>query len=383
MSASVVTFANLGEKTNLKTAGILPVINTFIEKKELTQVICQINKNFHFPNTSSAIPWPYRYVMRILEKLSGLSLERTRRMLSDNFVRWKLQKTDIVFFHPAARFGKAIRKAKKNGSIVVGVATVAHPLFDEKNFENEYKKFGIPFYNPIFRELNVTVGLLDYVITYSDFVSSTYIEKGFPAERIFVAYSDIPLSPIVERETNDSVFKVLYVAHTDLRKGLHYLLDAWSGLQLPGAELVVVGGFEEIPEIVKKQYENTIRHNPSIRWVGYTEDTGRYYGDASIFVFPSLSEGNSKVVMEAMAYGLPVVTTTAAQSIVEDGKSGFVVPVRDANALKEKITYLYNNRKAALQMGQEARRAMENKKPFGEAVFEIYQEILKREGRRL
>ena len=111
-------------------------------------------------------------------------------------------------------------------------------------------------------------------------------------------------------------------------------------------------------------------------------DPAPYYKEASIFVLPSLSEGNPRVVMEAMAHGLPVITTTNAQSVVEDGKSGFVVPIRDIAALKEKIAYLYNHRDTAEKMGQEARKVMENKKPFGEAVFEISQEILRREGKR-
>jgi len=79
--------------------------------------------------------------------------------------------------------------------------------------------------------------------------------------------------------------------------------------------------------------------------------------------------------MEAMACGLPVITTENAQSIVEDGKSGFVVPIRDINALEEKIRYLYYNREVAEKMGKEAHKTMEHKKPFGEDAYKIYKEI--------
>jgi alpha-maltose-1-phosphate synthase len=100
-------------------------------------------------------------------------------------------------------------------------------------------------------------------------------------------------------------------------------------------------------------------------------------------VFPSLTEGFGRVTLEAMACGIPVITTENARGIVEDGKTGFVVPIRDAKALAEKIQYLYDNREIASEMGRQARLAVEKKKPFGEAVYEIYQEILKREGKSL
>ena len=96
-------------------------------------------------------------------------------------------------------------------------------------------------------------------------------------------------------------------------------------------------------------------------------------------VFASLTEGFGRVTLEAMASGIPVVTTENARGIVEDGKTGFVVPIRDAEAIAEKIQYLYDHRDILKEMGKEARKAVENKKPFGKAVYEIYEEILKKE----
>jgi len=81
MSVSIVTVANLGTKTNLKTPGILPAIKVFAEHGELKQIICQINTGFHFPRTYSAIPSLVRYPLRAVEKLTGLSLGRLYRIL--------------------------------------------------------------------------------------------------------------------------------------------------------------------------------------------------------------------------------------------------------------------------------------------------------------
>ena len=171
------------------------------------------------------------------------------------------------------------------------------------------------------------------------------------------------------------------MAYTAQLKGLHYLLEAWNALNLSNAELVLVGGYGDMPIELKRRYDASISRNSTIRWAGGSLAPEDHYHVSDTLVFPSLSEGFGKVTLEAMACGLPVITTENAKGIVEDGKTGFVVPIRDANALKEKIEYLYNHRDIAEQMGREARRAVEQKRPFGEAVYEIYQEILRREGR--
>jgi len=377
MSVSIVTVANLGTKTNLKTPGILPVIKAFAEHGELKQVICQINTGFYFPRTYSAIPSLVRYPLRAIEKLTGLSFRLLYPILSRFFVKWRLQPADIVLFHPPTRFEGVVQKAKRKGSTVVGIATVAHPLFDQEIHTEEHRRFGSSLNTEPFERMSVLVKQFDYIIAISDFVKSSYVEQGFPAERVFVAYTDINLPLAPEQKRKNDIFRVLYLSYTNSRKGLQYLLDAWQKLKLANAELVLVGKYGgDVPEKMKQYCDSIIKKDPSITWAGSTDNPAQYYCEASMFVLPSLSEGNPKVVMEAMAHGLPVITTPNAQSIVEDGKSGFVVPIRDVHALEEKIRYLYNNRDVAERMGTEARKTMEHKKPFGEAVFEIYQKIL-------
>lgn len=380
MSVSIITVANLGTKTNLKTPDILPVIEEFAKRGELAQVICQINTSFHFPRTYSAIPSLLRYPLRMVEKLTGFSLGWVHRMLSDYFVEQRLEKADIVLVHPPTRFEGAMQKAKRNGSTVVGIATVAHPRFDQEIHAEEHRRFGSSFRAEDFDVMSALVAQYDYIIAISDFIKSSYVEQGFPAERIFVAYTGIPLPPAPEPKIKGGTFKVLYVAYTNPRKGLPYLLEAWEQMRLPDAELILVGKYSaDVPEKMKRHCDTIISNNSSITWAGDTDNPAQYYREASVFVLPSLSEGNPRVVMEAMAHGLPVITTPNAQSIVEDGKSGFVVPIRDAHGLEEKLRYLYDNRDEAERMGKEARSAMERKKPFGEAVFDIYREILSRE----
>src|SRR5262249_27834906 len=74
---------------------------------------------------------------------------------------------------------------------------------------------------------------------------------------------------------------------------------------------------------------------------------------------PSLHEGSALVTYEALASGLPVITTENAGSVVRDGVDGFVVPIRDVTALQEKILMLYQNRELRREMGARARERAE------------------------
>ena len=78
--------------------------------------------------------------------------------------------------------------------------------------------------------------------------------------------------------------------------------------------------------------------------------------EADVFVFPSLFEGFALVILEAMAAGLPVITTpnTAGPDLIEDGKEGLIVPAGDANALREAMQSLLHNPERARSMGRAA-----------------------------
>jgi glycosyltransferase involved in cell wall biosynthesis len=379
MSISIVTKANLGTRTNLKTAGITPIIKLFAEKGELVQVLCQIHSQFHFSNTSSCMPLWYRFILRLLRTFPWLPVRSLVIAFPDFLASIKLQRADVVFFHPAAQFPQTLAKAKKMGSVTLGIATVAHPLFEEELYRVEYERFGSKFSSgDHLKKLSVVVHELDYIIAYSDFVKLSYVANGYPADRVSVAYSDIPIPDVVPKRDFNKKFSVLFLAYATPRKGLQYLLEAWEEAQLSDAELVIVGGYGSdsyTPPEFKEYCDTIVKLNSSIVWVDNVSDTSSYYLNASLFVLPSLSEGNPKVVMEAMSYGLPVITTPNAQSLVEDDVSGYVVPIRDSSAIAKKLTFLFEHREIMREMGQAARIAMSHKKPFGETVYEIFDKL--------
>jgi alpha-maltose-1-phosphate synthase len=87
----------------------------------------------------------------------------------------------------------------------------------------------------------------------------------------------------------------------------------------------------------------------------------QYYSSASIFVFPSLLDGFGLVLLEAMACGIPIITTpnTAGPDIITDGVEGFIIPIRDVGAIEEKLEWCYSHPQELAEMGKAARRKAE------------------------
>jgi glycosyltransferase involved in cell wall biosynthesis len=140
------------------------------------------------------------------------------------------------------------------------------------------------------------------------------------------------------------------------RKGISYLLRAYDAFRGPGTRLTLVGGLQGSEEALAP-HRHLFEHIPHIPHTELAEQ----YRKADVFVFPTLIEGMPLVVLEAMASGLPVITTpNGPGDIVRDGVDGFVVPIRDPGAIVEKLEYLRANPDRRREMGVNARqRALE------------------------
>ena len=114
----------------------------------------------------------------------------------------------------------------------------------------------------------------------------------------------------------------------------------------------------------------------------------KIYQEARIFVLPSVTaskgdeEGTPVVLMEAQATGLPVISTfhSGIPEVVIHGKSGFLVPEKDVDALAERLEYLIEHPEIWPEMGKEGRKFVEKKydiKKLNQQLVEIYQDLLK------
>lgn len=381
MKIQIATYADLGKIKNLKTADILPVINKFYKEGSLDLVVCRRNRDFYFKNTNGAVSTFLFFLIKFLEKIS-LGFIQSRKIelfLIDNYVTRLINDNNFILLHPIS-FSKIIKKSKHENKITIGIATTASPMFNNGINREEIKllnhKYGLKL--PLSDHSKNQI-IPDYIIAISDFVKRTYVDTGFSEKKIFIAQTDIDLARFNFKEKNDKIFRVIYVAHTSPLKGLHYLLDAFKLIKEQGIELVIVGDFNACAKDLVKKYKEIIDNDSRIKYFGFTKKPEYYYNKSSVFILPSLSEGNPRVLMEAMACGLPIITTKNAKGPVVDGENGFVIPIRDSLAIKNKIEYFYNNSKKTRVMGQKSREIMESKNLFGDMVYEIFKEIEERE----
>jgi glycosyltransferase involved in cell wall biosynthesis len=136
----------------------------------------------------------------------------------------------------------------------------------------------------------------------------------------------------IRRYTADRPLRVLFAGGVNLRKGIPYLLEAFKQIDVRDAELTVVGGIQLRPEKLAP-YKDGVDFRGAIPHVRMPE----VYRDADLFVFPTISDGFGAVMLEAMATGLPVISTHNCGDIVVDGTNGYQIPIREPDAIAEKI----------------------------------------------
>jgi glycosyltransferase involved in cell wall biosynthesis len=192
--------------------------------------------------------------------------------------------------------------------------------------------------------------LSDLILVPSEFVRRSVLELGGDPERI----ATVPYG-LDERwlgQVSDPVpGRVLFVGSVGLRKGSQYLAQASRILEhrRVACDVRVVGPY--CPEAVS----HPAFHGPT--YVGQVPRSRVIdeFRRADVFVLPTLCEGMATVHLEAMACGVPVITTPNCGSVVRDGLDGFIVPIRDAMAIADTVELLLADRALRARMGRSAR----------------------------
>jgi glycosyltransferase involved in cell wall biosynthesis len=265
-------------------------------------------------------------------------------------------------FHVRSGYGRfAMARAKDSGAVCLVDHSIADPGFIREIMVSEAKRWGLSyeFADLHWRCVSRDIDEADHILANSEFVRDTLAAaRGISREKTSVLPLPVDLhrfSPAADRR-DDGKFRILFVGEIGLRKGVLYLLEAVKKLQFPQIELVMVGGVTEIDSLIA-QGSYDFRHIPTLP----QEDLVALFQGASVFVFPSLVEGSARVIQEAMACGLPIITTPNSGSVVREGVEGFIVPIRDSETLAEKILDLYNDPRKRQEMGLAARATAERR----------------------
>jgi glycosyltransferase involved in cell wall biosynthesis len=172
------------------------------------------------------------------------------------------------------------------------------------------------------------------------FVAPNAVDNGFYATRA------------EDRSSRTGPVRFLFVGRLEAGKGVLPLLDAWAGVRAE-AELTLVGE-GSLGERIRERVARASM--PPVRVTGHLDREGiaEQYARADVFVFPSVSDPWGLVINEAMASGLPVVTTTApggVDDLVVDGENGIVVAPFDAGSLRAAMDDLARDPERRRAMG--------------------------------
>lgn len=195
--------------------------------------------------------------------------------------------------------------------------------------------------------------LSDLILVPSRFVYESVTRLGAEPERIKIVPYGID-SDWLEEIPCPKRGRVLFVGSVGLRKGNHYLAQATRLLHKRGVdcEVRVVGPCEQgNPKII----ESPEFYGP--KYIGQIprSEVRKEFLEADIFVLPTLSDSFALVHLEAMACGVPVITTTNCGSVVRDGIEGFIIPIRDPVILADRMEQLLSNESLRRQMSIKAK----------------------------
>ncbi|MDB9451313.1 glycosyltransferase family 4 protein [Dolichospermum circinale] len=188
--------------------------------------------------------------------------------------------------------------------------------------------------------------LADHIICGSQFVKDSLIARGVDDSKISViALGRIKESQssqensrrISAKERGDGL-RILFAGEVGLRKGIPYLLDALKQLQgkVPFS-CKIAGGIGIKPEYVA-DYSDVCDFLGRVPRSQMLE----LYRWADVFVLPSICEGSAMVTYEALNWGLPVITTHNAGSIIRDSIDGYIVPIRCTNSITDQLIHIFN-----------------------------------------
>jgi glycosyltransferase involved in cell wall biosynthesis len=294
-----------------------------------------------------------------------------------------LKNADVLLVRSGAGQSGAIRKARRNGLAIVTDHSIAHPAFMHRALREEFARFGLPAgYDPradLWKLVLRDCADCDLLLVNSDFVKKTFVDEGYPAEKIRVAYLGVreDFFDLKRDYRIEGPVKILFTGNFDIRKGVRLLLEAIRSCRRTGLDLrlELMGNLGNGASCLQPGDEIFFTHTA----FAPAEQVAAAFAHADLFVFPTFAEGSSRSGMEAAAAGLPIITTENCGLPLEHGKSAIYVPVNDSDALAQAICQLSSQEGVREQIGGNAMRTVTENYTwmhYGHQVAEYLQEAV-------
>lgn len=291
-------------------------------------------------------------------------------VLNNLFDRWvsrslKKQNYD-VFIGWSGMSLYSIRQVKKSGKLAIVERGSSHIEYQNEILVEEYAKFGIAFSidKRVIKKELAEYDEADYISIPSNFVYTTFIDKNIKGNVILLNQYGVQLNHWkrdVNIKSSSEKLRIVYLGTLSFQKGLQYLFSALNILESKHIdhEMHFIGSID-------KDFKTFLDRSIKDNWLFYGHIPQHNLIDIiqnfDIAIQPSLQEGLSMVLAQLLASNIPVISTTntGGMEFINDGINGFIIPIRDSEAIAEKIQIINADRKLLHQMKIEAKRSVMN-----------------------
>ncbi len=246
----------------------------------------------------------------------------------------------------------------------------------------EHRDLGLPFHGPKSRtveRLKQEYEAADLITVPSDFVLQTFLDHGVARDKLAKVPYGVDISKFAPQPVaDDGVFRVVFIGGLTLRKGIRYLVDGFNRAAIPGSELILIGSQSAETDAALRGLAldgvTMTGHLPQA-------ELPTWLSRATVFVLPSIEDGVGMVLLQALACGCPVIasTNTGGTEYIRDGENGFVVPIRDPQAIADRLTQLADDPVLAQSMRTQALATAQqagNAATYGDRMVETYAALL-------
>lgn len=253
-------------------------------------------------------------------------------------------------------------------------------IYQQKFREVSYRYVDVSLLQKVYRIISVSAALKRELISMWNFLDEkvVVIPNGVDITNF---RPDIHNVHSVKRKYGIKTKYCLFVGQLRSRKGVHYLLRAFSTMSNVDINCVIVGDGPERGTLVK--LANDLKLNDKVIFTGVVpfEDLPKLYSGADFFVLPTVAEGLPLVILEAMASGLPVISTNVSgvPEVIGNGHNGFIVPPKDTIALHERIKFLAQDDSLRKKMAKNARLTAVEKfswRTVAEKTLSVYEKAI-------
>ena len=291
------------------------------------------------------------YVNLLIKKLFGKI--SSHFIMKDNF--------DIFIFFPGnAFYSNLLIKLKKKNVLIIAIEGSTHVDHRYKVLKKEYEILGQYFVmndqKSIIKETKYEYELADHIIVPSEYVKKSFIENGINEKKLTKIPFGLNINKFTKQKRVCEKFKIIFVGGITIRKGIGYLIDAIINLKkIIDVELWLVGTIDP--------FYSTKKYPDFINFIGHIDKNklSWYYSQCDIFCHPSLEEGLSSTILEAMSVGLPIICTeNSGGAEIINQNSGFIIPAKSSEAISQIIKELYLDKEKLSLMSKAAKQTSIN-----------------------